>query len=204
MNKFAVLQSGFISDLSKGLVHNEFIKDPFVDLALDKDHLKSKSHYFYFKEVDELYEEWSKNNTLIKTMEFREKIIKAAKNAFNNISIYNWLNIQKYANTVTSTHVNFISETIDFVLGSPRSIQTSQWIRLLEVSEKAQSINLDIDKYFNKNNIQNQVKFSSSLLTDFIVTWVSQPNGFEDMLLSLYVIFGDRPAVTDVADKNIS
>lgn len=204
MNKFAVLQSGFISDLSKGLVHNEFIKDPFVDLALDKDHLKSKSHYFYFKEVDDLYEEWSKNNTLIKTMEFREKIIKAAKNAFNNISIYNWLNIQKYANTVTSTHVNFISETIGFVLGSPRSIQTSQWIRLLEVSEKAQSINLDIDKYFNKNNIQNQVKFSSSLLTDFIVIWVSQPNGFEDMLLSLYVIFGDRPAVTDVADKNIS
>lgn len=204
MNKFAVLQSGFISDLSKGLIHNEFIKDPFVDFALDKDHLKSKSHYFYFKEVDDLYEEWSKNNTLIKTMEFRERIIKAAKNAFNNISIYNWLNIQKYANTVTSTHVNFISETIGFVLGSPRSIQTSQWIRLLEVSEKAQSINLDIDKYFNKNNIQNQVKFSSSLLTDFIVTWVSQPNGFEDMLLSLYVIFGDRPAVTDVADKNIS
>ena len=204
MNKFAVLQSGFISDLSKGLIHNEFIKDPFVDLALDKDHLKSKSHYFYSKEVDDLYEEWSKNNTLIKTIEFREKIIKAAKNAFNNISIYNWLNIQKYANTVTSTHVNFISETIGFVLGFPRSIQTSQWIRLLEVSEKAQSINLDIDKYFNKNNIQNQVKFSSSLLTDFIVTWVSQPNGFEDMLLSLYVIFGDRPAVTDVADKNIS
>jgi len=204
MNKFAVLQSGFISDLSKGLVHNEFIKDPFVDLALDKDHLKSKSHYFYFKEVDDLYEEWSKNNTLIKTMEFREKIIKAAKNAFNNVSIYNWLNTQKYANTVTSTHENFISETIGFVLGSPRSIQTSQWIRLLEVSEKAQSINLDIDKYFNRNNIQNQLKFSSSLLTDFIVRWVSQPNGFEDMLLSLYVIFGDRPAVTDVADKNIS
>lgn len=204
MNKFAILQSGFISDLSKGLVHNEFIKDPFVDLALDKDHLKSKSHYFYFKEVDDLYEEWSKNNTLIKTMEFREKIIKAAKNAFNNVSIYNWLNTQKYANTVTSTHENFISETIGFVLGSPRSIQTSQWIRLLEVSEKAQSINLDIDKYFNRNNIQNQLKFSSSLLTDFIVRWVSQPNGFEDMLLSLYVIFGDRPAVTDVADKNIS
>lgn len=204
MNKFAILQSGFISDLSKGLVHSEFIKDPFVDLALDKDHLKSKSHYFYFKEVDDLYEEWSKNNTLIKTMEFREKIIKAAKNAFNNVSIYNWLNTQKYANTVTSTHENFISETIGFVLGSPRSIQTSQWIRLLEVSEKAQSINLDIDKYFNRNNIQNQLKFSSSLLTDFIVKWVSQPNGFEDMLLSLYVVFGDRPAVTDVADKNIS
>lgn len=203
MSKFAILQSGFICNLDQGLVRNEFVKDPFVDLALDKDHLKSKSLYFYVKEIDDLYEEWSKDTKLVKTMDFRERIIKATKKSFNSTSIYNWFNMQSNATTVTSLHENFILETINFVLGIPRNIQTSQWVRLLEISEKAQSVTINVDKFFNQELYRNEIKFSSSLLSDFIVGWTSQPNGFEDLLLSLYVIFGDRPYVTDVADKNV-
>jgi hypothetical protein len=203
MNKYAILQSGFISNINKHLVNNQYIKDPFVDLALDKDHLKSKSEYFYNKNINEIYTEWSKNTSLIKDMEFRENIIKLAKEAFNNISMYDWLNIQSNANTVTSLHYNFIIETLDFISGTPRTIQTSQWIRLLEVSKKAESIYIDIDKYFKKEGRVTKTTPLPGVLSDFIVSWLSRPNGFEDMLISLYVIFGDRPYVTDVANKNI-
>lgn len=203
MKKFAILQSGFITNLEKGLTRNDYIKDPFVDLALDKDHLKSKSLYFYHKEINDIYLAWSGDSTLLKSMEFRERILKAAKDAFNSYSIYQWFLMQSNAETLTELHQKFIYDTLGFVQGQKRSLETVQWIRLLEASEKSKGVKINVDKYFDNVNFKQEAKFSSSALTSFIVSWTTQPNGFQDLMITLFVIFGDRPYVTDVADKNI-
>jgi hypothetical protein len=203
MKRFAILQSGFITNLEKGLIKNQYIKDPFVDLALDKDHLKSKSLYFYHKEINDIYEDWRGDKTLMKSMDFRERILKAAKDAFNSYSIYQWFLMQGNTETLTELHQRFIYDTLSFVQGQKRSIEAVQWIRLLEASEKTQGVKIDVDKYFDNVNFKQEANFSSSALSTFLVTWTSQPNGFEDLMITLFVIFGDRPYVTDVADKNV-
>jgi hypothetical protein len=203
MKRFAILQSGFITNLEKGLIKNQYIKDPFVDLALDKDHLKSKSLYFYHKEINDIYEDWRGDKTLMKSMDFRERILKAAKDAFNSYSIYQWFLMQGNTETLTELHQRFIYDTLSFVQGQKRSIEAVQWIRLLEASEKTQGVKIDVDKYFDNVNFKQEAKFSSSALSTFLVNWTSQPNGFEDLMITLFVIFGDRPYVTDVADKNV-
>lgn len=203
MKRFAILQSGFITNLEKGLIKNDYIKDPFVDLALDKDHLKSKSLYFYHKEINDIYEDWRGDATLMKSMEFRERIIKAAKDAFNSYSIYQWFLMQGNTETLTELHQKFIYDTLAFVQGQKRAIEAVQWIRLLEASEKTQGVKINVDRYFDNVNFKQEAKFSSSALSTFLVLWTSRPNGFEDLMITLFVIFGDRPYVTDVADKNV-
>lgn len=203
MKRFAILQSGFITNLEKGLIKNDYVKDPFVDLALDKDHLKSKSLYFYHKEINDIYEDWRGDTTLMKSMEFRERIIKAAKDAFNSYSIYQWFLMQGNTETLTELHQKFIYDTLAFVQGQKRAIEAVQWIRLLEASEKTQGVKINVDRYFDNVNFKQEAKFSSSALSTFLVLWTSRPNGFEDLMITLFVIFGDRPYVTDVADKNV-
>jgi hypothetical protein len=203
MKRFAILQSGFITNLEKGLIKNDYVKDPFVDLALDKDHLKSKSLYFYHKEINDIYEDWCGDTTLMKSMEFRERIIKAAKDAFNSYSIYQWFLMQGNTETLTELHQKFIYDTLAFVQGQKRAIEAVQWIRLLEASEKTQGVKINVDRYFDNVNFKQEAKFSSSALSTFLVLWTSRPNGFEDLMITLFVIFGDRPYVTDVADKNV-
>ena len=64
------------------------------------------------------------------------------------------------------------------------------------------SVSFTFDKYFDRTK-SNNVKFGSNLTSDILVDWVSHVDGFQDLLVSLYVIFGSRPYVTDVANRNV-
>ena len=203
MEQYPILQSGFITNTMEGLIRPVFVKDPFIDFTIDKDHLKNKSLNFYSAEVDDLYEVWRKTPNKLREFEFRESVLTAAYYAFNIKSIYKWIEMQSLSTKTSSIHNAFILETVSFVYGGERKVQLPQWIRLIEASREARAVKIDIDKFFDTEKYPNVVTHSN-LLTDFIVSWVSQPNGFEDLLLSLYVIFGNRPYVTDVANKNVS
>lgn len=202
MDKYPILQSGFITNTTDGLKRPVFVKDPFVDFAIDKDHRKSKSLNFFVPEVNNLYEAWRNSPTKLKEFDFREQILCAAYRAFNIKSIYKWIEMQALSTKISHMHNMFLLETVAFVYGEPRSLQLPQWIRLIEASAESRATKVDIDKYFDKEKFPSTATYSN-LLTDFITAWVSRPNGFEDLLLSLYVIFGDRPYVTDVANKNV-
>lgn len=202
MNKYPILQSGFVSTTERGLIKAEFIKDPFVDFALDKDHRKSKNPYFYSKEVSDIYTDWLGDSKLLKDINFRERVLVAALKSFNSMSFYNWIQIQSLPETTGSLHQTFLTETLSFISGGPRTINIVQWINLLSADSKTLSVNFDFDKDFDRQKYHN-VRFSSSLTTDIIQSWVSNVDGFQDLMIGLYVIFGSRPYVTDVANKNV-
>lgn len=203
MFKYPILQSGFVSNTERGLIKATFVKDPFVDFTLDKDHRKSKNLYFYSKEITDIYNDWCGDSSLIKSMDFRDRIIKAALTAFNSLSFYNWVELQSLPDTTGSLHEKFLDETIKFILLGTREINIVQWIRLLEADTKTLSINFTFKKFFDVDQRNNSLRFQSNLTTDVIHYWVSHVDGFQDLMISLYVIFGSRPYVTDVANKNV-
>lgn len=215
MTKLAILQSGFINFNEEDLVKGVIVNDPFVDIALNKDHLKNKNQFFYSPVANELYKQWSADPGLIRDFNFREKILKAAKKLFNTKSfgessnIQVWFNYQAQSPFLSNYHIKFIKETIEYVLyGTLRTIENVQWIRLLDCGNSVKNTSLTVDQFFtdkfNKESKQktNSLPNSGSAVSDFLTYWTSNQNGFEDLVICLFVIFGVRSNITELSDNN--
>lgn len=200
MTKHPILQSGFVAKDDEDLVHYVVKRDPFVDVALNKDHLKPHNPYFYSEEITSLYKEWSAKPDLIKDFDFREKILKFALHKFDKL-LLSWLKLQTKSPYAGELHSVFINETVEYVLDiRSRQIHVSQWIRLLDASVKRNNIETKCDKYFDPT--QGFTKYLHlNVFTNFISNWVSKSDGYVDLLISLYVIFGARNDITDVIDN---
>lgn len=208
MAKLPILQSGFLSYPNDNLVKPELYEKSVYEMMLGKEHRAGNNINFYFDEVVSLYNQWSGNNSLLSNFGFREKIILAAMRAFGHGSIYSWLNMQNENANLSALHEKFIIDTLNFVGGKARSIQTSQWLRMVEVRHQSSGIKLDVKGYFINDAYGSLARSPSPLttylpanLSEFLKLWLSQPKGFEDLLICLYIIFGNRPYVDDVARK---
>jgi len=199
MTRYPLLQSGFISSTENGLSRPEAKNDSMYNFVLNKEYLSSNNIFFYNENITKLYNNWCADNKLIQNFNFREEIIKAALVAFGEKSIYNWILLQSNSKNIGAMHAQFILETVKFVFGDPRSMQISQWIRLLDSSVSNNVTEINVDTYFDKEKgNQNNISYHLPNSTiDFIKLWLAKPNGFEDLLISLFVIFGYRPYITD-------
>ena len=201
MHKYPVLQSGFINSSDNGLTTPVEYNDLVISNVLSKDYRTPSNKYFFSPKVVELYTHWCEDPTVLKDFEFRERIISLAKSSFGEPSIFKWFNLQKQYANLSNLHIMFIYDTFNYLLGQPRKIQSIQWITLLEASIKTQTVSVDINKYFDKTFIKSSSGYLPSKLTDFISLWLNKPNGFEDLLITLFIIFGNRPYISDVSEN---
>lgn len=199
MNNYSLLCSGFLSTTSNRLIHDKYVSDPFIDLVLDKDYLKSNNLDNFNKDVKMLFNNFRENKEIIKDFDFREKIIKTAFQCFNSMSFANWIEIQSKADTTGNLHNLFMEETLLYLSGIPRKVTNYSWIRLLTSDRKTDPVKFDTENWYKENN--NKFKVKSFLMQDVIKVWLLQPDGFIDLLISLAVIFGDRPYILDVNSK---
>lgn len=200
MTRYPVLQSGFASLTEKNLEQAVIEEATLRDSILGKEYRKNNNRYFYSPEVSKLFTKWRTNPEKIREFEFREKIIKTAISAFATPSIYRWIMAQNDVPTVSALHRVFIIETLDMLmLNKPRELQISQWVHLLEASEKVDAVRVNVDRYFDGEVQSNGPRLPSSIY-DLLQIWLSQNQGFVDLLITLYVIFGDRKQRSDVAN----
>lgn len=202
MNKYPILQSGFISLIEAGFVRANRHVDMIVTNILSKDYRDTSNNLFYHEEVVHVYTDWLANPSLTKEFDFRERVYLAAKHAFGTRSLYDWLKAQTSNPHLTSLHKTFITETLLYVLAyDKRNIEVNQWVGLLVYDTKCKSIALDINTLIEKDLAKAVVSNASGDLNAVIRQWVGHPGGIEDLIISLFVIFGNRPYITDVAEK---
>ena len=202
MNKYPILQSGFVSLIEAGFVRANRHVDMIITNILSKDYRDVSNNLFYSEEVVRVYTDWLAKPALTKEFDFREKVFLAAKHAFGTQSLYNWLKAQTSNPYITSLHKTFITETLLFVLAhDPRNIEINQWVSLLIYDTKCKAITLDINSLIEKDLAKVAVKNTSGDLNKLISQWVGRPGGMEDLIITLFVIFGNRPYITDVAEK---
>jgi hypothetical protein len=208
MERHAVLQSGFIATTGKGLTTSPMEKDPFVDFTLNKDHLKNRNDYFYSDEITEAYKYYLKNKECIKSIDFKEKVLSFAFGQFPKDNFYDWIELQYKSGNLSQLHGVFLTETISLVLYNlPRKLEAGQWGRLLENSIESKATLIDFHDYFKKWGYIDRYKNSADFAKQFtdvqtlplIKMWTSNDTMFVDLLTSMYVIFGSRYDITDVA-----
>lgn len=198
---YPALQSGFLGLDPKALVLPDPIEPTVREAVIFKAFKPPLLTYFYSKEVTEIFNRWSANAKVTANMEFRERIIKAFFTSFGTKKFRDWLQVQMDSGQLSGLHQKFILETLEFaLLGKPRKIESMQWINLLEAGPVTQSIRVEPEEFARtKKDLHSDVKIPNDL-QDLAVQWLKQRQGFEDMLICLYVIFGARSRQTDVVD----
>ncbi len=148
------------------------------------------------EEIETLYTKSYKNEAGVRTMEFRERILKAALTAFGTKSFYEWCELQLGNPYFTNMHKRFLNDTFQFIQTGQRDLNISNWDKLV-MAKQADAVDQKTPYLFREYFKMNQVAlFRRTFATSGTVqSWVSQPGGFEDMVRSLRIIFCDNPHV---------
>lgn len=193
--KYAILQSGYLSYGDLELNPASVVPDSEVvhALVLGKPVRERSNPYFYSKLVNDLFAEYSNDNSKLKDFEFRERILQAAKFVFDGDIIDNWIKFQYMSEFYTKKHALFLSDTLAFILTGKRETSINTWLYLVNAQlpdskQRGECVFQDYAKaytgmwMYGSGDVKN--------LSAQLVRWVKQSNGFEDLLLFLKIVFG--------------
>ena len=198
---FPILQSGFVASSEKELSRPDSETDIISDYVIGATHLKNVNNRFFSKVVTKLYHEYRVNREKMQQFDFRERILKEAKFAFTfntGVSFLKWVQLQFDTPMVSDMHVRFLTETCGFIFGQERKLASVQWFSLLEANTTIVPSQLE---WAEACAILSESKNAYDIYS-LLQAWVSRDHGYEDLLTTLFVIYGERTAITTVNYKH--
>jgi len=141
-------------------------------------------------DVEALWKGLCSGNKFISNEKFRESILVAALTSFGTNDFYEWVTLQTKNQYLGNEHIRFINDTFNFIKTGQRSLNILMWLQLLAGSSdpSASSVKINLE-YFGTNKPLHRKENAN--IKDTIIKWVSQPNGFEDLLGTMHILFGD-------------
>lgn len=148
------------------------------------------------KEIELLYNSYIGKTIDSHTKDFRKRVLKAALRAFGTQRFDHWYLAQLSSLSYDENHGRFLDDTLNFISGKRREMSPMTWAGLIEMANG--SVGQDPPSETAKQYFQFDYLKQSGTLTDqtrftmanTIQAWCSRPNGFDDMLCTLHVLFG--------------
>ena len=206
-NAYPILQSGFISGVDERLSKPDTEANLMNDYMLVSPHLKVNNPFFFSKDVCKLFSDWFGDPSIMNQFEFRAQVLKEAMWWFSigdrkeiNLkgNFLQWLKLQENNPTVSDLHMQFLNDTIDFILTGKRSLTVWQWYSLIKADTT--SLQAKPTTFAAKRLTENYRGLFDN--ESIVQQWVSQPYGYEDLITTLFVILGERTAITTVNTKH--
>jgi hypothetical protein len=161
--------------------------------------VKAPSPYSANMDVVVLWNEIISGTMEYKTFEFKERILKAAINAFGTELLIDWLSVQAQSPEFTDNHYRWIDETILFVFGGKRrELSSNNWRVILTAGGRDDTVDQFspvVKSYIlgeNASRYPGAAYRGSMTIREFVMAWVRQQMGMEDMMASMDVLFGTR------------
>ena len=153
--------------------------------------MQEVSPYKGIPQVDSIWKEYEAGVNFITSFDFREKVLKTALIAFGTLSFFDWCNLQNKNIYFTALHKKFLNDTFTFIETGKRSVANTTWQSLLSMKEATSK---DAETVYNLNDFfrmnQSEQFRRSFRLSDAIADWTVQENGFEDLLMTIHLMFG--------------
>lgn len=189
-----VYDRGFIG-FDNGLIElsesDNSLKSKVNAIKLNKSTKKEENDLIYNAAIDKLYTQLIKGERNFKSFNFKRAILIEAIRSFYIHSFNDWCLLQEEFEYFTENHKNFLNDTFNFILNGERKYGLRVWEYILKKENKVLEINsnnkLQVREFFELLNENKEKNFS---ITNVISKWVSQSNGYEDLLCSLHLIFG--------------
>lgn len=163
----------------------------FNSLLYKNDIARSSKVVMSNMQVEKMWKELISAQRFGSNFTFREEILTAALNAFGTDNFLTWVNLQSINPYLSVNHIRFINDTLSFINGNKRALNIQYWMPLLKDRESSQGnqVSINTDKYFGTSNPLHMRPATD--VKSNIIKWVSQPGGFEDLLGTMHVLFGD-------------
>lgn len=184
---FIGFDTGLITDKSSGVNMDDWVRS----IKLNKPIMQEVSPYKGIPQVDAIWKEYQSGVSFMTSFDFREKVLKTALTAFGTLSFYDWCNLQNKNIYFTALHKKFLNDTFSFIQTGKRSIVNTTWQSLLSMKEaipKDAETPFDLNDFFRTNEVDYARR--SFRLSDILVEWTSKENGFEDLLMTIHLLFG--------------
>lgn len=192
---FVTLQSGFVTRAHGDLYRYVAPVSSFAQTVLNKTMMGLVPEGYYSKSVTDLVDEYEKNRQALNDFGYRERVLLAAIRMFDGTTLPEWLKKQRDTDYFSDLHKTFVIETLNFITGSPRLIQTVQWMSLLDAGKSNMKTYIDYAEFFDDSHQPMPLPRDT---LDLLRLWVSRDGGYEDLLLTLWCLFGKRQIQHDV------
>ena len=189
LKRFPQLQSGFLSPSEEIVIKPTLTPQTPYNTILRQQPTRQQQDMFYSPQVDMLVREMMNTPMCLRDFDWQEKAFSTIAKALGNAKWGNFIRVQTDCPSMSTTHVHFLEETTEIVIGA----RTERLTTLELMSSLLSAANKPMGG-FRPSEFGRKFYSSGVLdwpLDEFLVKWV-QNAGFHDLILSMQVIFGRR------------
>lgn len=144
--------------------------------------------------VEELYGSYIREDATSTGFEFRERVLKVALAAFGTGSFTGWFLAQLESPFVGSMQRDFLDDCLRFLNKGQRELCLENWAALLVISNADEGDMRPSQFASDYLGLARHGQVAASLsVPDMVQEWCSRPNGFQDLLGTLHILFGAAP-----------
>ncbi len=144
-------------------------------------------------EVESLYASYIKRSADSTSFEFRNKILHAALRAFGTPNFRFWFEAQFESPVLTDLHHRFLDDTLQFIRTGRRDQALETWAAIISISNNddgAGKLSEEAMDFFGISGGGVTRYPRDARIIGIVQDWCSQPNGIEDLLGTLHILFG--------------
>ncbi len=145
--------------------------------------------------VETLYGQWINRAPETTSFEYRKKVWIAALNAFGTNNFYEWFVAQYASPAFGDLHKRFLEDTLHFLQEGRREIDLTVWTSLISVTDAGErdlELADDGKEFFGIADAEHQWRRADNRqLTEVIQKWLTHARGFDDLVGTLHLLFGN-------------
>jgi hypothetical protein len=144
--------------------------------------------------IETLYSQYIKRSADTQSFEFRESVLIAALAAFGSRNFFTWYQAQLLSPACGEYHLRFLGDTCRFLMTGQREMRLETWSHLLKPTEEVATPAKPCESaagYFCLGGRAMPTDPQQFNLVETIQRWVSHPQGLEDLLGTLHLLFGN-------------
>jgi hypothetical protein len=152
------------------------------------------SDLFANPHVEALYAKYIKQSATTGDFSFREQILKVALEAFGTMNFEFWFLAQFKSPACGDLHNRFLTDTLRFISEGRREMALETWGALLTITDEGDQVGAIGEyarDYFGMDSNRFVHGRRNTTLVDVLQQWCSHPNGMEDLLGTLHLLFGN-------------
>jgi hypothetical protein len=145
--------------------------------------------------VESLYSKYIRNTYKAASFDFQKLVLITALSAFGTDAFDFWYLKQLESPSVGDLHRRFLDDCLNFITTGRREMDLTTWDSLLDYSDSGEmrtGVSEVAAEFFGITTNGQVRQRRNTMLVEVLQEWCSRPNGLEDLLCSLHVLFGTR------------
>lgn len=144
--------------------------------------------------VEAIYAQYIKQSISTSSFEFRKQILQVALASFGTTQFDVWFAAQYTGPAAGDLHNRFLLDTLKFITEGRREMSLETWAALITITDEGDRIGkmpAKAELFFCPNPNGSVGRRQNTTLIEVIQSWCMRPNGLEDLLGTMHILFGN-------------